>query len=233
MNRNSPTLISFLVLSVFAGFQFGCNRPNRQNTPTKIDEQPYTPPSVPRIEHVEVELPVESMINYAVALNQKNLAEAQRAGKSNTVGAMNGTEWLKLDILSQAMFVRGLGDLIEFMNDVSSVSTSALRREKEAKVLEYESGNTSFTTAYYGMTGAYRSRVLDVIGGRSFRDLTSAITEFYQRKPLLKDKPVLWVLAVPLYREIQESRSKPQPFSVDEAIEQRKDKVAVTMVKKK
>jgi hypothetical protein len=44
--------------------------------------------------------------------------------------------------------------------------------------------------------------------GRTYGDIINAVTKFYQDKPLLKEmkeKPVIWVLAVPLFQQLQES----------------------------
>ena len=48
-------------------------------------------------------------------------------------------------------------------------------------------------------------RVASVTHGPSFGDTVDAVTKFYQDKPLLKEKPVIWVLAVPLFQQLQES----------------------------
>jgi len=240
MNRNSPTLISFLVLSVFAGFQFGCNHPRQQNPTSKIgDQRDNPPPAVERIDFVpevtptvEFELSVESLANDAVENDKRMLAESREGGNSNAFRAMNGTEWLTLDVREQIRYLRGLWDLIEFGNLVTGASRSAIVREKSSRGLAFSNGNNTWN-ATSEVADGFRSRIMDVIAGRTNRDILFAITQFYQRKPLLKDKPVLWVLAIPLYKEIQESRSKPQPGSVDEAIEQEKEKVSVTMIKKK
>lgn len=45
----------------------------------------------------------------------------------------------------------------------------------------------------------------EVLGGKSFGDIKDAITQFYQGKPLLRDKSVLWVITVPLYEEAMKS----------------------------
>jgi len=229
MNRHSWG-IKLLLLSVFIGLQIGCDRTSQQNHPSATRQIDFVPDVAPHVEYVE--LSVESITDEAVTGNKKAVTEAQKGGKSNIAGTLDGTEWLKLDVFSQLTYLRGLGDSLEFMDHVYVGSYRALARERNTRALEYTNGDNSFR-AGGDVTGAFRSRVMDVIAGRTFGDLTSAITQFYQRKPLLKDKPVLWVLAIPLYKEIQESRSKPQPGSVDEAIEQGKDKVAVTMVKKK
>jgi len=55
--------------------------------------------------------------------------------------------------------------------------------------------------------------------------LADAVTKFYQNKPLLKDKPVLWVLAVPLYKELEDSKPQDKRNSSN-------DTVKVPMTKK-
>ena len=107
----------------------------------------------------------------------------------------------------------------------------AVESERKAKGLGHVRGEESSFGVGRTSVGTISSRLDQVISGPSFGDLTDAITKFYQNNPLLKDRPVLWVLSVALYKELKASRPIPAKGSVDEIIAQYDDTVSVSLKK--
>jgi hypothetical protein len=169
-------------------------------------------------------LSFESLIENVVARDKQLVEEAHKAGRKDTVGAADGKWWLQSTRADRVVYIRAVGDLVAAQSQLYSVTSRQIIDERQAKSLElYFDRNT--LNASQEAESKFSSRIEDVIGGRSFGDLADAVTKFYQSKPLLKDKPVLWVLAVPLYKELEES--KPQ-----DKRSRFKDKVRVPLMKK-
>lgn len=164
----------------------------------------------PKLTEVEetIVLSMESLVDGMVAKDKADIEEAQKQGRRSTVGLAEGKWWQEADGLERAVYLRAVADLTSAVTDINLAVYPELRNQGRAKGLKpfvrvggtYDSG--------YQAESFLTGRIGAVIGGHSFGDISDAVTKFYQNKPLLKDKPVIWVLAVPLYKEFQESQPK-------------------------
>jgi hypothetical protein len=191
-------LIGFFAVLLLV--QVGCDRPPQLAPPTVEANKP--------IETTEwLGLSFESLIENVLARDKESLEEAHKAGRKQTVGAADGKWWLQSTRMDRVVYMKAIGDLVIALSQLNAVTNKQIIDEQTAKSLELHFGNDSLSAAE-GAESKFSGRIEVVIGGRSFGDLADAVTKFYQSKPLLKDKSVLWVLAVPLYKELEES--KPQ-----------------------
>jgi hypothetical protein len=102
-------------------------------------------------------------------------------------------------------YVNALGDLVSTLTSINVVTAVELDNQRRLKKLDYEFESDSFHGSV-DAESAFSTRIQEVTAGHTFGDLVDAITKFYQNKPLLKDRPILWVMAGPLYRELQEAK---------------------------
>lgn len=197
-------LRAVLVSAVFL-IQSGCDRAPQSNPQQKE----------PAWAVETMELPLDSLIDSAVARDKQGVEEAHKRGDSKVVGGRDGKWWMEASPMARISYVNALGDVVGALNYINNATSSETERQKRIKNLEYEfAGGSSF----HGPVEAesmFSGRIQEVTGGRSFGDLVDAITKFYQNKPLLKDKPVLWVMAGPLYKELQEAKPQEKKASND------------------
>src|SRR5262249_9211515 len=90
------------------------------------------------------------------------------------------------------------------------------RQTREGLKSMYLAGRTY--AASFEAESQLSGRISQVMGRHSFGDLAQAVTNFYRNKPLQKDKPVIWVLAVPLYKEFQEGQAKEKRLNVYDSV---------------
>ena len=155
-----------------------------------------------------VELSVETLIDRMVDKYKRLIEEQQQKKGAPLAGLLDGTFWLKLDDFTRGLYITGVVNLASTITPLQDAAFEELKRHEKEKGLK----------AYFDRGGSYQagdtamsmlvSRISSVTANHSARDIIEAVTSFYLSKPLFKDKPVIWVLAVPLYKELQES--KPQ-----------------------
>ncbi len=201
----------------------GCSQAS--NTGTKKAE-----PKVDKIEMVEIS--VEQAIESAVNRDKSDLEEAHKRGKTTVVGLVTGKEWLAMNLLERIRYLKGVADVNAFSSGIDLSAFSELESQRTFRGLEHTMGDVSSYQAGQLVVGQFSARISEVISGRTYGDLHDAVTRFYANKPLLKDRPVLWVLTVPLFKELQESRPKPAKGSVDEVLAKTKETVHVGLVRK-
>jgi hypothetical protein len=191
---------AYVLLILFCFHQAGCDRAS-QVIPSQASENR----TVERTESLD--LAVETLIDGLVARDRESTEEAHKKGYKNTVGMADGKWWSQNDRGTRAVYVRGLSDLAMALGTIYFATVSEVATQRKANGLELQFGNDSLS-AVREIESKLSSRIEAVVSGQSFGDLADAITKFYQNKPLMKDKPVLWVLAVPLYKELEESKPK-------------------------
>lgn len=193
-------LIGFFALLLLV--PVGCDRLPQLASPKAEANKPI------EIETTEwLALSFESLIDEVLARDKKSLEEAHKAGRKHTVGMADGKWWLQNTQADRVVYIKAVADVVVAQSQLYSVTSDQITNEQTAKSLELHFGNDTLSAAQEAES-KFSGRIESVIGGRSFGDLADAVTKFYQSKPLLKDKSVLWVLAVPLYKELEES--KPQ-----------------------
>jgi len=222
MSANHVVLVVALLLGI------GCDKVPKSSSP-KNDQPKINQPKIDQ--KVTIEISVESLIVDAVRKDKADVEAAHQKGNKNVVGLMNGTQWLGLDRGDRVYYVRGISDFHSFNSEIGSAAIRAVESERKAKGLGHVRGEESSFGVGRTSVGTISSRLDQVISGPSFGDLTDAITKFYQNNPLLKDRPVLWVLSVALYKELKASRPIPAKGSVDEDIAQYDDTVSVSLKK--
>ncbi len=193
------SLLEFCLALSFALIQLGCDRATRQypsNTEQKTIEIPES-----------VTLSIESLIDRVVAKDKQDMEEAHKKGNSKVVGMVDGKWWMENGLLARLMYLRGVSEIAMALGDINAVTSQEMEAQKQNRNLDYQFGLSSLT-APQEAESKLSGRIEAVIGGHTFGDLAEAVTKFYRDKPLLKDKPVLWVLAVPLYKEHEDA--KPQ-----------------------
>jgi len=201
-------LIGFFACLLFV--QIGCNR-TPQVAPSKADEKKP-------IETTEwLELPLESLLENVVAKDKESVEEAYKAGRKQTVGLADGKLWLQYTRIERAIYLRGVGDLVSALGYVNGVTNDEIATKQKAQGLELHLGKDSLSGGQEAES-KFSGRIEIVMAGQNFGDLVDAITKFYQNKPLLKDKPVLWVLAVPLYKELQDSKPEDKRSSFNDTV---------------
>jgi len=192
------TTAAFLRYSLLVALlliQMSCDRP----------PQPTSQPKEPVWTSESIELSLDSLIDSAVDIDKKAVEEAHKSGHSNVVGGRDGNWWLGSNALMRVTYVNAVGDLVGALGNINGAASVEMENQKRLKTLDYEFESDSF----HGGADAesrFSGRIQEVMGGHSFGDLADAITKFYQNKPLMKDRPVLWVLAGPLYKELQEAK---------------------------
>lgn len=189
-----------LLILACSHFQVGCDRPS-QILPSQARENTIVE------KRVSLELSLETLIDSLVARDRESTEEAHKKGHKNTVGMVDGKWWSQNDGVARAVYVRGLSDLAMALGRIHFATYEETQSQRKIKGLELQFGESSL---HAGMDAESKlsARVEIVVSGQSFGDLADAVTKFYENKPLMKDKPVLWVLAVPLYNELQESKPK-------------------------
>lgn len=199
--------------------QVGCDRPPQLAPPKAEANKPI------EVENTEwVVLSFESLMESVLARDKKSVEEAHKVGRKQTVGMADGKWWLQNTQMDRVVYIKAVADVVLALGQLLTVTSDQIINEQTAKSLELHFGNDSLSAAQEAES-KLSGRIESVIGGRSFGDLAEAVTKFYQSKPLLKDKPVLWVLAVPLYKDLEESKpqDKRQRFN---------DTVKVPMIQK-
>ena len=171
-----------------------------------------------------VTLSIESLIDRVIAKDKQAVEEAHKKGNSNVVGMVDGKWWMANGRLQQLMYLRGVSEIAFALGDINAVTSQEVDAQKQNKNLDYQFGLSSLT-APEEAESKLSGRIEAVFEGHRFGDLAEAITKFYRDKPLLKDKPVLWVLAVPLYKEHEDA--KPQDKKITYY-----DSVQAAMIKK-
>jgi hypothetical protein len=152
------------------------------------------------------ELSMESLIERMAEKDKEGVENSHTKGKSNTVGLVDGKRWLE-DSFDRYDYIRGLSDLISAMNGIAVIVYEESGQFLELKKQVSQRSDTQ-DNPYVALLEAMRLlsfRVGSVTNGPSFGDTVDAVTKFYKDKPLMKRKPVIWVLAIPLYKQLQEA----------------------------
>lgn len=152
------------------------------------------------------EISVESLIERMMENSNKSVEKAHQKGETNVVGLLDGNGWSE-DSFDRNHYVRGVADFVSASAGVAGVILDeANEQETKTKSLQSARKNQSRVAAALDAIRVFLVRVNDVTGARPFGDIVKAVDQFYQEKPLLKDRPVIWVLAVPLYKQLQEAK---------------------------
>ena len=154
------------------------------------------------------EISMESLIERMLENDKKSVEEAHKKGETNVVGFVNGGEWSER-FFDRYGYIRGLSDFASASIGVVGVILEEAN-EQETKSLQSDRKNQSRGTAALDAMRVFVFRLNYVTSGHSFGDTVKAVDKFYQDKPLLKDRPVVWVLAVPLYKQLQEAKPPDQ-----------------------
>ena len=219
MKRSSSIFVFALILAM------GCDRTPKP-VPTKEEEKK-------EIEITEViEISVESAIDGAVSKAKANVEAAHQKGQRHVVGLISGKDWLAMDQLSRIYYIRGLGDNLDLTSGISTAANEELETQRSIRKLEHSSGKIPSYVAGTRAATAFEDRLREVIFGRTFGDVSDAVTKFYSNRPLLKDRPVVWVLSVALYKEVKASEPTPAKGSLEEYFQKQYDSVLVELLKK-
>ncbi|MDP2605262.1 MAG: hypothetical protein Q8S00_22195 [Deltaproteobacteria bacterium] len=153
-----------------------------------------------------IDLSMDSLIDRVAAKDKERMKDYRKKGNTTTVGFADGREWLEWNKLERLGYIRALADMEGSFFEFHYATRDEIRDRGE---FEYRRGETrsSIITdgAYAHAQQSFRSRIHYVVTGRRLGEVEEAITEFYRVNSLLRDKPVLWVLAVPLYKQIEKS----------------------------
>jgi len=219
MKRSFSIFVFALILAM------GCDRTPKPE-PTKAEERE-------QVEITEaIDISVESAIDGAVSKAKANVEAAHQKGQRHVVGLISGKDWLAMDQLSRVLYIRGLADHVDLVNGISIAAYEELETQRATKNLEHRSGKTPSYFAATRAAKAFEDRLREVLFGRTFGDLSDAVTKFYSNKPLLKDRPVVWVLSVALYKEVKASQPTPAKGSLEEMYQRQYDTVSVELTKK-
>lgn len=165
--------------------------------------------SPPGIEWVT--LAVEPAINDAIEKGKEDVRRANLADPNKkVVGPLTGTDWLQLTTASRTWHIRGIADTYYLLTDISFVTGRNLDTEARAKSLERDTSlaqQPSYTVGWE-MQSTFISRLGRIIAGRPFGDTSAAVTKYYENNPLFRERPVLWVLTVPLLKELKAAAPK-------------------------
>ena len=157
----------------------------------------------------EKQLSIESILDGVTTKSQQDVAQAHKEGQTKVVGLLDGKTWLE-NPNCRVAYIRGIADLASSLKDINSIVWSGEVNEtdmvKEVKIISEIP--PSFYIASLHAESNLSERFNTVLAGRTFGDISNAVTKFYEDKPLMKDKPVIWVLAIPLYQQLQESLPK-------------------------
>ena len=186
MSGIRPTLLIGLLNIAFVSS--GCNRVKEMISMSPVTELR--------------EVSMDSLIERMVENDKKSLENGHKQGNTNTVGLVDGKKWME-DSFDKYDFLRGITDFVAAGTGLAN----AVLDEVGEKSFQHSVRNTqSDSAAALDAIRILLIRVSDVTSGRSFGDTVQAINKFYEDKPLLKDRPVIWVLAVPLYKQLQEAK---------------------------
>lgn len=165
------------------------------------------------------EFSMDSLMDRAIKRSVELVEESQKAGKKNTVGLADGKWWSDADNATRVVYLRGVSDSAEALAGISGAlideAKEQVKATNAAKIF-YRIGD--FTDASYMTANYLVSRLSLVMSGHTFGDIMQAVSNFYRNKPLQKDKPIIWVLAFPLYNEFQESLPKEKRSSFYDTI---------------
>ncbi len=196
MNTDLP-LVRYSLFLVLVLVQVSCDRLTGQHK----DSLPETD---------SIELSVESLVDHAITKQKQFVEEEHKKGNSNIGSAVDGNEWLTLNSLQRLSYLNAVADQTHFLVGVVTTAYSETKSQSKMKVEEYRNPD-SLLAGILWTEHALTGRLSEVVlGAGTYGDLADAVTKFYENKPLLKNKPVLWVLAVPLYKELQEAKPKDQ-----------------------
>ena len=137
-----------------------------------------------------------------------SVEEEHKKGNTNTVGLIDGKKWLE-DSFNRYDYLRGIADFAQANVGIAVVVLEGVT-EQERMSRQSARKNQSRGAAAVDAMRILSIRLSDVTGGRPLRDTVDAVDKFYEDKPLLKDRPVIWVLAVPLYKQLQEAKPPDQ-----------------------
>jgi hypothetical protein len=208
--KSVRSLLNFCLALSFALIQLGCDRTTQQypsNTQQKTIEIPES-----------VTLSIESLIDRVVATDKEEIEEAHKKGNSKAVGMADGKWWMENGRLAQLMYLRGASDIAIALGDINAVTSQEVDAQRQKRNLDYQFGSSSLT-APEEAESKLSGRIEAVTRGHTFGDLAEAVTKFYRDKPLLKDKPVLWVLAVPLYKEHEDAKPQDKKSTYYDSVE--------------
>ena len=155
---------------------------------------------------------MDSILDGMLFFNRKDLEKEQKEGRS-VLPPVDGNWWLKMSERDRGVYIDGIRDLVWLMCDVESQLARSLQQEK-TKNLEAVFGDNTHMTSL-AVDSEMNRRLLAVLGAGTGGDISGAVTKFYSNKPLLKDKPVLWVLAVPIAKEAQEAQPPEKKLFAD------------------
>ena len=206
-----------LVAIWLTAMQTGCDKPASKTSSA-------APTSQSVVESREtLTFSIDTLFDSVVAWDKRETEEARKSN-AHIVGMADGKWWMEQSVVARVDYLRGMSDTVMALGRMNVVTGDARDAQKDAKHLEYAFGGDSFTAGVVAES-ALSGRIDLVMSGKKFGDVAEAVTKFYRDKPLLKDKPVLWILAVPLYKELEEA--KPQ-----EKRNRHFDSIQVSMVKK-
>jgi hypothetical protein len=147
---------------------------------------------------------METIIERMVENIKQSVEEAHKKGEANTVGLVDGKKWSESSF-DRYDYIKGIADLLSATAGVAGVVLDEVTKE-EKLLAQSARKNQSTGAAALDAMRILAIRVMDVVSGRSYGDTVDAVTKFYEDKPLLKDRPVLWVIAVPLYKQLQDAK---------------------------
>jgi hypothetical protein len=187
---------------VFSGvlFLLGCDRIR--------ESMPLAQPAV-----TSTELSMDTLIEHMVEHSKQSVDEAHKKGETNTVGLVDGKKWQE-GSFDRYDYIKGVADLFSATIGVAGVVLDKAN-DRDAQL---DRKNQSTSTAALDAMRILAIRIADVVSVRSYGDTVDAITKFYSDKPLLKDRPVIWVIAVPLYKQIQEAKPPEERDNKNETI---------------
>jgi hypothetical protein len=154
------------------------------------------------------EVSMDSLIERMVENDKKTVEEGHKKGNTNTVGLVDGKKWSE-NLFDRYDYVRGIADFASASAGIAGVILDEATEQEQMSLQSARSKQSRVAAALDAMR-IFLIRVADVTGGHSFGDTVEAVNKFYQDKPLLKDRPVIWVLAVPLYKQLQEAKPPDQ-----------------------
>lgn len=169
------------------------------------EEKTIVPDDESRTENIEIGL--EDVLEKTIREDRKGVEEAHQKGNSRVVGLRDGTEWLQASEARRLDYIRGTADALSFIDGAGEVAWSTLQeREESQKVMFLGSASTipHFEARFRSMDGTAQ-RLANVIAGHAFADIADAVTAHYRNIPLDRNKPVLWVIAVPLFKQLGKS----------------------------
>ena len=188
------------LLFVILVFGLGCQEPT---TKIKASE--------------EIQFSLDVIIERAIFEDKKSTDEAHQKGHKNVVGLLVGRDWRDIENWQRVQYIRGLVDMLGFVTATASAGGSLMLEEADKRKQNFyvNTAGIPFLVSSRQAVEGLTSRLTGVTGSKSFGELAEAVTLYYTNHPLDREKPVLWVLSVPLFNQLGKKVPMEERVSVE------------------